>query len=138
MSRRNGMPSLPSANRSPKLRASCLQGDGVKIEPRSARVDRGQTNRRTFMSSPVVWNDVRIDHACSTAICEEIGDRLRINLGRAPDRLPEHMMLLVQQMAQNDCVSTVLGDTSETALNQPSFGHELVTLRPNQNPEVAK
>jgi hypothetical protein len=92
------------------------------------------------MSSPAVRNDIRIDHVCSAAICGEIGDRLRINLTRAPDRLPQHMMLLLQQMAQKDCASAALGDTSETALNRPSFGqtHELVMLRPNQNPEVAK
>jgi hypothetical protein len=47
------------------------------------------------------------------------------------------MMLLVQQMARNDCVAAVHGDTSKTAFNQPSFGHEPVMLRPNQ-PEVAK
>jgi hypothetical protein len=35
----------------------------------------------------------------------------------APERLSPHMMMLVGQMAQNDCVPAVLGDKSETAVN---------------------
>jgi hypothetical protein len=106
MSRHNEMPfALPIAAIWPKLSASCLQGDGAKIEPRLVSVDRGQTNRRTFMAGPAVWNDTQIDHVLSAAICEEIiGHRLRINLTGAPDRLSPHMMM-VEQMAQNDCVS---------------------------------
>jgi hypothetical protein len=52
------------------------------------------------MASPVVRNDSQIQRECSAAICEEIGDRLRINLARQPDDLlPENMMTLVDQMA---------------------------------------
>jgi hypothetical protein len=101
----------------PKLSASCLQRDGAKIEPRLVSVDRDQTNRRTLMTGPVVRNDTQIDHASSAAICEEIGHRLRINVTGAPDRLPPHMMMVVEQMAQNDCVSAILNDKSETAVN---------------------
>jgi hypothetical protein len=93
--------------------------DGVRMS-RHAKLnlalsvaDRGQTNRRTFMNSPVVRNDIQIDHVCSVAICEEMGDRLRINLTGEPDRLPQHMMMLVEQIAQNDCVSAVLIDKAK-------------------------
>jgi hypothetical protein len=52
------------------------------------------------MASPVVRNNSQIQRECSAAICEEIGDRLRINLARQPDDLlPENMMTLVDQMA---------------------------------------
>jgi len=61
--------------------------------------------------------DIQIDHVSSAAICEEIGDRLRINMTGEPDRLPQQMMMLVKQMTQNECVSAVLRDTSETAVN---------------------
>ncbi len=56
--------------------------------------------------------DIQIDHVSSAAICEEIGDRLRINMTGEPGRLPQQMMMLVKQMTQNDCVSAVLSDTS--------------------------
>jgi hypothetical protein len=82
------------------------------------------------MSSPAVQNDIRIDQFCSGAICEEIGDRLRINLAGEPDRLPRHMMTPVEQMAQDDCVSAVLAEFVQT--DQP------VMLRLNQNAEVTK
>ena len=61
--------------------------------------------------------DIQIDHVSSAAICEEIGDRLRINMTGEPDRLPQQIMTLVKQMTQNECVSAVLRDTSETAVN---------------------
>jgi hypothetical protein len=75
------------------------------------------TNRKTFMSSPAVRNDIQIDRVCSVAICEEVGDRLRISLAGVPGRLPQHMMMLVEQMARNDCLSEVLIDKSKTAVN---------------------
>jgi hypothetical protein len=97
MSRHNEMPFvLPIAAIWPKLSASCLQGDGAKIEP---RLDRGQTKRKTFMTGPAVRNDIQIDSAYCAAICEEMGDRLRIALTGEPNRLPQHMMMLVEQMA---------------------------------------
>lgn len=61
--------------------------------------DRGEANRQTFMTTPAVQNDIQIDRICSAAICEEIGDRLRIKLAAEPDELPQHMMMLVDQMA---------------------------------------
>jgi hypothetical protein len=73
------------------------------------------------MTAPAVRNDIQIGHVSSTAICEEIGDRLRINLTGEPGRLPQHMMMMVEQMAQNDCVSAVLSDKSETAVNRSNF-----------------
>jgi hypothetical protein len=103
MSRHNEMPFAPPiAAIWPKLSASCLQGDGAKIEPRLVSVDRDQTNRRTLMTGPVVRNDTQIDHVSSAAISEEIGDRLRTNLTGESVRLPQHMMMLVEQMAQNE------------------------------------
>ena len=76
------------------------------------------------MTSPAVRNDIQIDHVSSAAICEEIGDRLCINLPGEPDRLPQHMMMLVEQMAQNDCAPAVLGDKSETAVNRSNFSRQ--------------
>ena len=73
------------------------------------------------MNSPVVRNDIQIDHVCSVAICEEMGDRLRINLTGEPDRLPQHMMMLVEQIARNDCVSAVLADKSEAAVSRSNL-----------------
>lgn len=78
-------------------------------------------NRKNFMTKPAVWNEIKIDRDCSAAICEEIGDRLRISLQREPERLPQHMMMLVEQMAQNDYVSTVLSNNSETAVNRSNL-----------------
>jgi len=49
------------------------------------------------MSSPV-QNNRRMQFECSAAICEEIGDRLRITLAHQPV-LSERMMMLVDQMA---------------------------------------
>ena len=51
------------------------------------------------MTNPTVQNDIQIDSSCSAAICEEIGDRLRITLTGEPNRLPQHMMMLIEQMA---------------------------------------
>ena len=70
------------------------------------------------MTSPAVRNDIQIDRVSSAAICEEIGDRLRIDLTTGkPDRLAQHMRILVEQIAQNDCVPALLGAKSETADN---------------------
>jgi hypothetical protein len=63
-------------------------------------------NRKTFMTSPAVRNDIQIDRASSAAISEEMGDRLRISLKGESERLPQHWIMLVEQMAQNECVST--------------------------------
>jgi hypothetical protein len=69
------------------------------------------------MTSSAVRNDIPIDRVSSAAICEEIGDRLRIDLTGKPGRLPRHMRMLVEQMAQNDCVPALLGAKTETAVN---------------------
>jgi hypothetical protein len=52
----------------------------------------------------VARKDSQIDHASSAAICGEIGDRLRLTLARKPDRLPRHMMKLVERMAAEEPV----------------------------------
>jgi hypothetical protein len=64
------------------------------------------------MTSPAVRNDNRIARVCSAAIREEMGDRLRIELSGVSDPLPQHMTMLVKQMALSDRVSAVLGDKS--------------------------
>jgi len=85
--------------------------------------------------------DIQIDHVSSAAICEEIDDRLRINMIGEPDRLPQHMTMLVEQMAQNDYVSAALSDTSETGskpIKSVNTSRVAEMLRLNQNAEVAK
>jgi CheY-like chemotaxis protein len=54
------------------------------------------------MNSPAVRCDIQIDLGCSAAICGEIGDRLRISLKSETKGLPQHMMVLVEQIAQTD------------------------------------
>jgi hypothetical protein len=51
------------------------------------------------MTSRAVRCDIQIGLGCSAAICEEIGDRLRISLKGEFNRLPQHMMVLVEQIA---------------------------------------
>jgi hypothetical protein len=67
------------------------------------------------MSSPAARNDIHIDRVSSAAICEEVGDRLRIGLTGKPERLPQQMRMLVEQIAQNDSDPAGLGAKSETA-----------------------
>jgi len=52
------------------------------------------------MASPAVRNDIQIDLGSSAALREEIGDRLRISLTGGPRGLPQHMMVLVAQIAR--------------------------------------
>ena len=59
------------------------------------------------MTSPAVRNDIHIDRVSSAAICEEVGDRLRIGLTGKPERMPQQMRMLVEQMALNDGVSAL-------------------------------
>jgi hypothetical protein len=59
------------------------------------------------MTNPAVRNDIQIDRVSSAAICEEVGDRLRIGLTGKPVRLPRHMRMLVEQIAQKDSASPV-------------------------------
>ena len=81
-------------------------GCSYPFEPGS--FDRGQTNQKNFMTNPAVGNDIHIDRVSSAAICEEIGDRLRIDLTGKPVRLPRHMRTLVEQMALSDGVSVLI------------------------------
>jgi hypothetical protein len=55
---------------------------------------------------PVAGNEVQIDYLSGAAISEEIGDRLRISLKGKPGRLPDHVMRLVEQLAQIDSFPT--------------------------------
>jgi hypothetical protein len=82
------------------------------------------------MTSPAIRNEIQIDHICSAAICAEMGDRLRISLKGAPGRLPQHMLMLIEQMARNDNVSNLLSE--QASADQPAI------LRLNQNAEVAR
>jgi len=113
MSLHNEKPSARSANRShlANLGGSCLQGDDSK------KLSVAFSVLTARLAGELPPSDNQIDHVSSAAICEEIGDRLRTNLTGAPVRLPQHMMMLVEEMAQNDCVSAVPSDKSETAVN---------------------
>jgi hypothetical protein len=99
--------------------ASCPQDDGARIEPRPVGVDRGHTNRKTLMTSPAVRNDIQIERIVCAAICEEIGDRLRIELADASDPLPRHMAMLVEQMVQSDRVSAYLATKALATTAKP-------------------
>jgi len=54
------------------------------------------------MTRPAARCDVQFDLGCRAAICEEIGDRLRVTLAGGPSGLPRHMMVLVEQIARTD------------------------------------
>ena len=54
------------------------------------------------MARPAARCDVQFDLGCSAALCEEIGDRLRVTLAGGPSGLPRHMMVLVEQIARTD------------------------------------
>jgi hypothetical protein len=109
MSRHNEMPSARSANRGhlANLGGSCLQGDDSK------KLSVAFSVLTARLAGELRLSDNQIDHISSAAICEEIGDRLRTNLTGQSVRLPQHMMMVVEQMAQNDHVSAVLSDTSK-------------------------
>jgi hypothetical protein len=53
------------------------------------------------MISPEARNAIRIDRACSAAICEEIGARLRISLA-GEHLLPQHLITLIDAIRTND------------------------------------
>jgi hypothetical protein len=50
------------------------------------------------MTSPEALNSIQIDSARSAAICEEIGVRLRIRLAGEHDRLPQHLITLMDAL----------------------------------------
>jgi hypothetical protein len=54
------------------------------------------------MTSSEARNSIQIDSACSAAICEEIGVRLRIRLAGEHDRLPQHLTTLMDAIRTND------------------------------------
>ena len=54
------------------------------------------------MNSPEARNAIQIDRVCSAAICEEIGARLRIKLACEHDRLPQHLITLMDAIRTND------------------------------------
>jgi hypothetical protein len=54
------------------------------------------------MISPEARNAIQIDRACSAAICEEIGARLRIRLAGEQDRLPQRLITLMDAIRTND------------------------------------
>jgi hypothetical protein len=54
------------------------------------------------MNSPEARNAIQIDRACSAAICEEIGVRLRIRLAGQHDRLPQHLTALMDALRTKD------------------------------------
>jgi hypothetical protein len=54
------------------------------------------------MNSPEARNAIQIDRACSAAICEEIGVRLRIRLADQHDRLPQHLTTLMDALRTKD------------------------------------
>jgi hypothetical protein len=54
------------------------------------------------MISPEARNAIQIDRAFSAAICEEIGVGLRIRLAGQHDRLPQHLVTLMDAIRTND------------------------------------
>ena len=54
------------------------------------------------MISPEARDAIQIDRVCSAAICEEIGARLRIKLACEHDRLPQHLITLMDAIRTND------------------------------------
>jgi hypothetical protein len=54
------------------------------------------------MISPEARNAIQIDAVYSAAICEEIGARLRVRLAGEHDRLPQHLITLMEAMRIND------------------------------------
>ena len=59
----------------------------------------GNHTRQGLEAGPDVRNAIRIDRACSAAICEEISFHLPFELVGEDDRLPQLMIALVAQMA---------------------------------------
>ena len=93
------------------------------------------------MTSPAVRNDTQIDHVSSAAICEEVGDRLRTTLTCAPNGLPRHMTMLVEQIALTDGVGrTSSGNRNRNKpikLAQPA-ADQPVMLHIKRDAEVAQ
>jgi hypothetical protein len=93
------------------------------------------------MTSPAVRNDTQIDHVSSAAICEEVGDRLRTSLTGAPNGLPRHMTMLIEQIGLTDGVSRVSRqkrNRSKPIKPAQPAADQLVMLHIKQNGEVAQ
>jgi len=54
------------------------------------------------MSGQAVHGDIQIGRTCSAAICEEIGDRLRITMMAGPSGMPRDIAVLVEQIERTD------------------------------------
>jgi len=54
------------------------------------------------MTGPDVRNVIQIDRVCNAAICEEIGARLRIRLAGEHERLPQHLITLMNVIRMNE------------------------------------
>ena len=54
------------------------------------------------MISPEARNAIQIHRVCSAAICEEIGGAPRIVLAGEQDRLPQHLITLMDAIRTND------------------------------------
>jgi hypothetical protein len=93
------------------------------------------------MTSPAVRSDLQIDHVSSAAICEEVGDRLRVTLTGVPNGLPRHMTMLVEQIALTEGVSRVSRQTRSRSkpikLAQP-VADQLAMLHIKQSAEAAQ
>jgi hypothetical protein len=61
----------------------------------------------------VARNHSLTDRASSAAIFQEMGDRLRVILGRTTRRLPQHMLDLVKRMAITEPVTPRLDSKPE-------------------------
>ena len=70
------------------------------------------------MNSPDVRNAIQIDRGSSLAICNEIGDRLRIKLGGEHEPLPQHLTALVDRIAQISSHYAAASSVRETPATQ--------------------
>ena len=63
----------------------------------------------------MVSDNIRIDSAHCRAICDEIGERLRIMLDREATGLPVRLQLLLAQLAAQDLAmaSSIVADIDE-------------------------
>jgi len=61
-----------------------------------------QDELETFMMSSNAHDVVRIDRACSAAIREEIGDRMRSEFAGGRDPLPQRLVTLMNAIRTND------------------------------------
>ncbi len=67
-------------------------------------------------------DNIRIDSAHCRAICDEIGDRLRVMLDRDATGLPVRLQLLLAQLAAQDLITapSIVPDIDETVWPEPA------------------